>query len=72
MSLNSFCFTIICLIVPGKYGINKYSYVGRALENPVMVVKILLLEYLYNLSDPDGLVDFKHIKELCYLTSVVQ
>jgi transposase len=31
---------------------DKYSPVGRGSEDPVMMVKILLLEYLYNLSDP--------------------
>ncbi|MEA4849692.1 MAG: IS1182 family transposase [Clostridiaceae bacterium] len=32
---------------------DKYSSVGRGSEDPVMMVKILLLEYLYNLSDPE-------------------
>lgn len=30
---------------------DKYSNVGRGSKDPVMMVKILLLEYLYNLSD---------------------
>lgn len=32
---------------------DKYSPVGRGSEDPVMMVKILLLEYLYALSDPE-------------------
>ena len=32
---------------------DRYSHVGRGSEDPVMMVKILLLEYLYNLSDPE-------------------
>ncbi|RQD70127.1 MAG: transposase, partial [Tindallia sp. MSAO_Bac2] len=30
---------------------NRYSPIGRGSKDPVMMVKILLLEYLYNLSD---------------------
>lgn len=30
---------------------DKYSHVGRGSKDPVMMTKILLLEYLYNLSD---------------------
>lgn len=30
---------------------DKYSDVGRASEDPIMMLKICLLEYLYNLSD---------------------
>ena len=30
---------------------NQYSPIGRGSKDPVMMVKILLLEYLYNLSD---------------------
>ncbi|SNS43330.1 Transposase domain [Anaerovirgula multivorans] len=29
----------------------KYSHLGRDSKDPVMMVKIFLLEYLYNLSD---------------------
>ena len=31
---------------------DKYSAIGRGSKDPVMMLKILLLEYLYNLSDP--------------------
>ncbi len=31
--------------------IDHYSSVGRASKDPVMMVKILLIEYIYNLSD---------------------
>ena len=30
---------------------NKYSLIGRGSKDPIMMVKIFLLEYLYNLSD---------------------
>ena len=32
----------------------KYSDMGRGSKDPVMMVKILLLEYLYRLSDVEG------------------
>ncbi len=35
---------------------NKYSHLGRSSKDPIMMVKIFLLEYLYNLSDL-GVVD---------------
>lgn len=31
---------------------DRYSPIGRGSEDPAMMTKILLLEYLYNLSDP--------------------
>lgn len=30
---------------------DRYSHIGRGSKDPVMMVKIFLLEYLYNLSD---------------------